>query len=266
MVGLNHEMSRELLWNEFPTDQRGSYFRQFWNVRGVEPPGNDDPEKLRDIREIHAVDQATRARATQRAAADAERRRAARAARARRSRSGAIPNTEVYALRRTRTRRASARSATERMTTSSTARCARRRVLRLLPDADAGGRCGGRNRRQRRSGLVLRAAGAACRAALRSRRRRRRSAAPIGDWNELSWTQPRRERGGARRHSHTSISTSSCPTSARSNTGSEPAWHADSGLGRTRRAGRAPGLHHAAAAGADRDSRVRHAARERAEL
>lgn len=53
MVGLNHEMSRELLWNEFPTDQRGSYFRQFWSVAGVEPP-NGDADKLRDIREIHA--------------------------------------------------------------------------------------------------------------------------------------------------------------------------------------------------------------------
>jgi len=53
MVGLNHEMSRELLWNEFPTDQRGSYFRQFWNVQGATPPQND-PDKLRDIREIHA--------------------------------------------------------------------------------------------------------------------------------------------------------------------------------------------------------------------
>lgn len=30
MVGLNHEMGRELLWHEFPTDQRGTYFRQFW--------------------------------------------------------------------------------------------------------------------------------------------------------------------------------------------------------------------------------------------
>jgi hypothetical protein len=34
MVGLNHEMSRELLWRGFPTDQRGTYFRQFWDVRG----------------------------------------------------------------------------------------------------------------------------------------------------------------------------------------------------------------------------------------
>ncbi|MCU0433586.1 MAG: hypothetical protein MUC87_09055 [Bacteroidia bacterium] len=35
MVGLNHEMGRELLWREYPTDQRGSYFRQFWNVKGI---------------------------------------------------------------------------------------------------------------------------------------------------------------------------------------------------------------------------------------
>lgn len=34
MVGLNHEMSRELLWNEYPTDQRGTYLRQFWDVTG----------------------------------------------------------------------------------------------------------------------------------------------------------------------------------------------------------------------------------------
>lgn len=32
MTGLNHEMGRELLWREYPTDQRGTYFRQFWNV------------------------------------------------------------------------------------------------------------------------------------------------------------------------------------------------------------------------------------------
>ncbi len=30
-VGLNHEMSRELLWREYPTDQRGSYMRMFWD-------------------------------------------------------------------------------------------------------------------------------------------------------------------------------------------------------------------------------------------
>ena len=38
MVGLNHEFARELLWREYPTDQRGSYFRQFWDVRGYPRP------------------------------------------------------------------------------------------------------------------------------------------------------------------------------------------------------------------------------------
>lgn len=35
MVGLNHEFARELLWREYPTDQRGSYFRQFWDVSTI---------------------------------------------------------------------------------------------------------------------------------------------------------------------------------------------------------------------------------------
>jgi len=30
LVGLNHEMGRELLWREYPTDQRGTPFRRFW--------------------------------------------------------------------------------------------------------------------------------------------------------------------------------------------------------------------------------------------
>jgi hypothetical protein len=40
MAGLNHEFGRELLWREFPTDQRGSYFRQFWDSTDyvTEPP------------------------------------------------------------------------------------------------------------------------------------------------------------------------------------------------------------------------------------
>jgi hypothetical protein len=33
MVGLNHEMARELLWRGYPTDQRGTYFDQFWDAR-----------------------------------------------------------------------------------------------------------------------------------------------------------------------------------------------------------------------------------------
>jgi hypothetical protein len=70
MVGLNHEMARELLWREYPTDQRGSYFRQFWDVsvaiqrerlehfhtHGDYPTVEEDQqiiEKYRDIPEIH---------------------------------------------------------------------------------------------------------------------------------------------------------------------------------------------------------------------
>lgn len=56
MVGINHEMSRELLWREYLTDQRGSYFRQFWDVSGylpIKPVPEDIKEKLRDIPAIH---------------------------------------------------------------------------------------------------------------------------------------------------------------------------------------------------------------------
>ncbi len=59
MVGLNHEMARQLLWNDYPTDQRGSYFRQFWDVSAYVPQANDptDPsqlgELLKDIPPIH---------------------------------------------------------------------------------------------------------------------------------------------------------------------------------------------------------------------
>jgi hypothetical protein len=54
MVGLNHELARELLWNEFPTDQRGSYFRQFWDSAGFSAGGAAaKPEELRDITPIH---------------------------------------------------------------------------------------------------------------------------------------------------------------------------------------------------------------------
>lgn len=41
LVGLNHEMARELLWREFPTDQRGTPFRQFWD--SLAPQGDIPP-------------------------------------------------------------------------------------------------------------------------------------------------------------------------------------------------------------------------------
>jgi hypothetical protein len=57
MVGINHEFARELLWREYPTDQRGSYFRQFWDVSSyLNKEGLDEEalrEKLRDIPKIH---------------------------------------------------------------------------------------------------------------------------------------------------------------------------------------------------------------------
>ncbi|MBX3252643.1 MAG: hypothetical protein KF862_00775 [Chitinophagaceae bacterium] len=47
LAGLNHEMARELLWREYPTDQRGSYFRQFWNTQ--DNIFEQDAEKKKDI-------------------------------------------------------------------------------------------------------------------------------------------------------------------------------------------------------------------------
>jgi hypothetical protein len=32
LLGLNHELGRELLWRGFPTDQRGTYFASFWSA------------------------------------------------------------------------------------------------------------------------------------------------------------------------------------------------------------------------------------------
>jgi hypothetical protein len=57
LVGLNHEFARELLWREYPTDQRGSYFRQFWETRGYYDTevltAEELKEKLKDIPPIH---------------------------------------------------------------------------------------------------------------------------------------------------------------------------------------------------------------------
>lgn len=57
MVGLNHEFARELLFREYPTDQRGSYFRQFWDVSGYRDNAAQSPdasrESLYDIPQLH---------------------------------------------------------------------------------------------------------------------------------------------------------------------------------------------------------------------
>lgn len=43
LAGLNVEMARELLWREYPTDQRGTYLRAFWDTRDAvgHPPRPD---------------------------------------------------------------------------------------------------------------------------------------------------------------------------------------------------------------------------------
>ena len=48
LVGLNYEMARELLWRAFPTDQRGTYFRRFWDFRD-----NFTAPEQQDITPIH---------------------------------------------------------------------------------------------------------------------------------------------------------------------------------------------------------------------
>ncbi|MCR5568418.1 MAG: hypothetical protein K6G31_04000 [Paludibacteraceae bacterium] len=51
LCGMNTEMGKELLWREYPTDQRGSYFRKFWDC-------DVDPESVRkntyfDVENLH---------------------------------------------------------------------------------------------------------------------------------------------------------------------------------------------------------------------
>lgn len=50
-VGLNHEFARELLWNEYPTDMQGSYFRQFWDVSRMPRPDNPNDKRPQDVKD-----------------------------------------------------------------------------------------------------------------------------------------------------------------------------------------------------------------------
>jgi hypothetical protein len=47
-------MARELRWHEFPSDLRGTYFRQFWDPEGRDPPLSDEAKK--DIDHVHRWD------------------------------------------------------------------------------------------------------------------------------------------------------------------------------------------------------------------
>ena len=194
MVGLNHEFARELLWREYPTDQRGSVFRQFWDPSGF-VGASDDPaqrEALRDIPPIH-----TWARGS--ALGDHDNRRTAGAQRAgpraRPARRSAQALSERGDLRPARCLGAPRRRL-DRPREGADARALRRdaataardredpalrgasrprhRIPGIRPDRRRGA---GRHRRaaRRRSGLVLRDQGAAGRAALRLRRVARRA-------------------------------------------------------------------------------------------
>lgn len=51
LCGMNTEMGKELLWREYPTDQRGSYFRKFWDSEtSVEDIHNDN---FFDVNPLH---------------------------------------------------------------------------------------------------------------------------------------------------------------------------------------------------------------------
>ncbi len=50
LCGMNTEMGKELLWREYPTDERGSYFRKFWDTFNL-PKSFDD--NYFDIEEVH---------------------------------------------------------------------------------------------------------------------------------------------------------------------------------------------------------------------
>jgi hypothetical protein len=57
LAGLNHEFARELLWREYPTDQRGSSFRQFWDASNYVDREGRTPkalaEFLKDVPPLH---------------------------------------------------------------------------------------------------------------------------------------------------------------------------------------------------------------------
>lgn len=47
MIGLNHELGRELLWREFPTPLTGTFFQRFWD-NAIDPAAPVDLDPLAD--------------------------------------------------------------------------------------------------------------------------------------------------------------------------------------------------------------------------
>lgn len=50
LMGMNNEMGQELLWREYPTDQRGSYFRKFWDQESL--PSKDKIDEYYDVKQL----------------------------------------------------------------------------------------------------------------------------------------------------------------------------------------------------------------------
>jgi hypothetical protein len=230
MVGLNHEMSRELLWNEFPTDQRGSYFRQFWNVAGVEPP-NGDPDKLRDIREIHAwIKRLALGNHSARPPMPNGEERLVLLVRGDLFRR--YPNTEVYALKALAHPSGKRSLGTERIDYEF--------YGKLLPDiaffgfpltpTRAVGAADATDASQDQGWFFV----------LQEQPAEPRFGLDVGgafggaiaQWNELSWTSLVANPAELQALTHINLD-QQLPDVRALNTGTEPAWHADSGLGRT---------------------------------
>jgi hypothetical protein len=64
MLGLNHEFCREMHWRNYPTDNRATSFRQFWDVGSyLDRQGKSDAalkEELRDIPPLHTWPRASK--------------------------------------------------------------------------------------------------------------------------------------------------------------------------------------------------------------
>ena len=50
LLGANHELAREILWREYPTDLGGTWLRQFWDQAAAGNPANGDIEAVADWR------------------------------------------------------------------------------------------------------------------------------------------------------------------------------------------------------------------------
>lgn len=56
MVGLNHEMNRELVWREYPTDQKSTIFEHFWDYASLETnPDSNNPEEKKPRTDIDEI-------------------------------------------------------------------------------------------------------------------------------------------------------------------------------------------------------------------